>query len=123
MDIDTVSARLNYQLADAQPLLILTDTVWERVKGGTYCELNPPPTARARNPAYVIYTSGSTGQPKGVQIEHGGMLNDLCDEIGALGLNAQDAVAQTAAIGLTSRYGRRWRCCWSVDEWRSWMSE
>ncbi len=28
-----------------------------------------------RSLAYVIYTSGSTGQPKGVQVEHGGLVN------------------------------------------------
>ncbi len=27
--------------------------------------------------AYVIYTSGSTGNPKGVMVEHAGMLNHL----------------------------------------------
>ena len=30
---------------------------------------------RPRSLAYVIYTSGSTGQPKGVQLEHGGLVN------------------------------------------------
>ncbi|GGY14801.1 non-ribosomal peptide synthetase [Paludibacterium paludis] len=29
------------------------------------------------DPVYVIYTSGSTGQPKGVLIEHGGLVNYL----------------------------------------------
>ncbi|MFD1907794.1 AMP-binding protein [Paenibacillus rhizoplanae] len=27
------------------------------------------------NLAYVIYTSGTTGQPKGVMVEHSGMVN------------------------------------------------
>jgi acyl-CoA synthetase (AMP-forming)/AMP-acid ligase II len=37
----------------------------------------PPVCATARDLAYVIYTSGSTGVPKGVMIEHRGMINHL----------------------------------------------
>ncbi|HEX4962826.1 MAG TPA: amino acid adenylation domain-containing protein, partial [Thermoanaerobaculia bacterium] len=47
--------------------------------------------------AYVIYTSGSTGVPKGVMVEHRGMLNHLGAKIDALGLTAADVVAQTAS--------------------------
>ncbi|QMS88309.1 amino acid adenylation domain-containing protein [Nostoc edaphicum CCNP1411] len=36
---------------------------------------NPNPQSTPDNLAYVIYTSGSTGQPKGVMIEHGGLVN------------------------------------------------
>jgi amino acid adenylation domain-containing protein len=38
-------------------------------------EEDPPCKASGRNPAYVIFTSGSTGQPKGVIVEHAGLVN------------------------------------------------
>jgi amino acid adenylation domain-containing protein len=42
----------------------------ERIDGA-----NPPRRAGPWNLAYVIYTSGTTGQPKGVMIEHQGVVN------------------------------------------------
>jgi amino acid adenylation domain-containing protein len=47
--------------------------------------------------AYVIYTSGSTGVPKGVMVEHRGMLNHLGAKVDDLVLTAADVVAQTAS--------------------------
>ena len=49
------------------------------------------------NLAYVIYTSGSTGQPKGVMVEHAGMLNHLYAKVNDLSLNESTAVAFTAS--------------------------
>ncbi|MGH2506704.1 MAG: non-ribosomal peptide synthetase, partial [Ktedonobacteraceae bacterium] len=68
-------------------------------------DLVAQPVSRAYQPvnytsehlAYVIYTSGSTGMPKGVMIEHKGMLNHLFAKVEALELEAQDIVAQTAS--------------------------
>ncbi|HEX2093844.1 MAG TPA: amino acid adenylation domain-containing protein, partial [Longimicrobiaceae bacterium] len=40
-------------------------------------ETAPESGAGARHLAYVIYTSGSTGAPKGVLVEHGGVVNYL----------------------------------------------
>ncbi|HSE37929.1 MAG TPA: amino acid adenylation domain-containing protein, partial [Blastocatellia bacterium] len=47
--------------------------------------------------AYVVYTSGSTGMPKGVMIEHRGMLNHLCAKVIDLKLTEADVVAQNAS--------------------------
>jgi amino acid adenylation domain-containing protein len=40
---------------------------------------NPEQTAVSRNLAYVMYTSGSTGQPKGVMVEHRGIVRLVRD--------------------------------------------
>ncbi|HET9281971.1 MAG TPA: amino acid adenylation domain-containing protein, partial [Candidatus Angelobacter sp.] len=47
--------------------------------------------------AYVIYTSGSTGVPKGVMVEHAGMLNHLWAKIQDFRLGPADVIAQTAS--------------------------
>jgi len=42
--------------------------------------------------AYIIYTSGSTGQPKGVEVEHGGVVNLLTSMAREPGCTEQDRV-------------------------------
>lgn len=47
--------------------------------------------------AYVIYTSGTTGTPKGVMLEHGGLLNMIQCQITRFGIRASDNVLQFAS--------------------------
>lgn len=58
---------------------------------------NLPNCCTPRNLSYVMYTSGSTGAPKGVMVEHAGMLNHLHTKITDLGLTSDDVIAQNAA--------------------------
>ncbi|MFJ9890726.1 amino acid adenylation domain-containing protein [Streptomyces sp. NPDC091287] len=80
--------RLEYVLADAKPVLVLTRSDiaphlpptaapvrlldQDRTEAGTQdtAAAGNGPRPHAQSPAYVIYTSGSTGRPKGVVVEH-----------------------------------------------------
>ena len=92
LDPQYPAERLAFMLADAAPVLLLTDTatepVFASVPGPRRLRVDQPPTvseaaseastafeAAPAGPgpddvAYVIYTSGSTGRPKGVLVEH-----------------------------------------------------
>ncbi|MGB3182818.1 MAG: amino acid adenylation domain-containing protein [Cyclobacteriaceae bacterium] len=93
--IDTTNPidRINYILDDAQPGCLITDD--ERatqldLKNGRIITVENWPdisrypeenivsaTAGSEDVAYIIYTSGTTGNPKGVVIEHRGVVNRL----------------------------------------------
>ncbi|CDH33427.1 Non-ribosomal peptide synthetase (fragment) [Xenorhabdus bovienii str. Intermedium] len=85
--------RLTYILADTAPVLVLVDSAGRQVLGEAlqpHTVLDPNetqarvlteadanfqvPSLTPRNLAYIIYTSGSTGYPKGVMIEHRGLI-------------------------------------------------
>jgi non-ribosomal peptide synthetase component F len=48
--------------------------------------------------AFVLYTSGSTGSPKGVLLEHRGLVNLARAAIGAFELSPADRVLQFASL-------------------------
>jgi amino acid adenylation domain-containing protein len=75
--------------------VIRLDRAAGEVAAQTHADLNIPfdPSSLA----YVIYTSGSTGAPKGVMVEHVGMLNHLYAKINDLQLGATSVVAQNAS--------------------------
>ncbi|SMC29919.1 amino acid adenylation domain-containing protein, partial [Andreprevotia lacus DSM 23236] len=104
--------RLAHMLADASPRLVLAEQVhagvlseyagpvWVLDQTEQQAKLTELPTARLNLPvwpeqlAYVIYTSGSTGVPKGVGIDHAGILNRLQWMQAAYRLTNADRVMQ-----------------------------
>lgn len=55
---------------------------------------NPDAAIALNQLAYVIYTSGTTGKPKGVMIEHAGLINLALAQGEAFGLGQGDAAAK-----------------------------
>ena len=48
--------------------------------------------------AYIIFTSGSTGQPKGVMVEHAGVVNFIQNLIRHYGITSEDRCLQSASF-------------------------
>ncbi|MFD9410729.1 amino acid adenylation domain-containing protein [Streptomyces sp. NPDC059989] len=126
IDPEYPADRVAYMLADAAPVLLLTDreTSAALPADGTLPEvprlvLDDPATLRAldattaaeleevrrlapphpEHPAYVIYTSGSTGRPKGVVVGHGNLLNLLNAMRDHLRLTEDDRLLAVTTIG------------------------
>ncbi|MCM2387664.1 non-ribosomal peptide synthetase, partial [Streptomyces albipurpureus] len=99
IDPEYPADRIAFMLADAQPVLLITDTdtasALPNTEGVCRVLLDDEATIEAigqlsaadvtdtdrsgallpQHPAYVIYTSGSTGRPKGVTITHQALVN------------------------------------------------
>ncbi|WP_350306988.1 amino acid adenylation domain-containing protein [Photorhabdus viridis] len=107
--------RLAHILNDAAPSIILADETGrvalgeEALAGLTLLNPNTLPDQPDNNPqvpvltsrhlAYVIYTSGSTGAPKGVMVEHRGLVNLIRDKIVQFGIHCSNRVLQFASFG------------------------
>jgi amino acid adenylation domain-containing protein len=134
LDASYPPERLAYMLTDAAPGVVLTqdalrgrlpatgveivtlDGQWTHIAAVASDNAGPRPSPQSAEAlAYVIYTSGSTGMPKGVMVEHKGVLNlwqgleDLYGASGAcrrVGLNASlsfDASVQQLVQLLSGR--------------------
>ena len=118
------SERLSFMLADAAPMVLLTqeklrsslpqtgarvvtlDGHWAQI--GERARTNPVAVGlNAKRLAYVIYTSGSTGRPKGVMLEHAGLRNLLMAQREELDIGPGSNLLQFASLSFDA-------CTW---EW------
>ncbi|KAE8375538.1 hypothetical protein BDV26DRAFT_294926 [Aspergillus bertholletiae] len=86
--------RIQYILEDTRAIAVIVDSYYvSRIKrvaaedtilypsnltatpDSRFSVSNPSPLSRSTDLAYIIYTSGTTGRPKGVALEHHGVIN------------------------------------------------
>jgi amino acid adenylation domain-containing protein/non-ribosomal peptide synthase protein (TIGR01720 family) len=89
LDADQPAERIGFVLADARPMLALTESALptgidqlrladlelQNAYSGPISDTERGATIQPESAAYVIYTSGSTGRPKGVLVPHAGLAN------------------------------------------------
>ncbi len=86
---------------------LLLDRDWKNI--ADYSQENPQSLSGPHNLAYLIYTSGSTGQPKGVMIEHGGIVNTLLSQIPLFQISNTSRTLQFASFSFDSAVGETFR--------------
>ena len=106
LDPSSPAQRLSFQIDDAQLTTVIADDNYPALttvntlminSQATQQQLSQMPTSPVTAPitttaspdslAYIIYTSGTTGKPKGVMIEHAGIVNLVCHQTEAFGLS------------------------------------
>jgi amino acid adenylation domain-containing protein len=132
VDPQLPAARIAFMLADAGPVLVLTDvatsaragadgpaqvviddrSVAAAVTGAASRDVTDTDRLaplRSSNAAYVIYTSGSTGTPKGVTVTQEGLVNLAIAHIAAHALGPGSRLLQVASLSFDTSSGEIWR--------------
>ncbi len=128
LDPDYPAERINFVLQDINPTAVVINTPYlEKIDKqlhslaieldsqlseqtlANYSELNSDlsENQKATDLAYIIYTSGSTGAPKGVMVEHGGVINMSLSQQRLFEVDAKSKVLHFASLGFDA----------SVSEW------
>ncbi|WP_405763577.1 amino acid adenylation domain-containing protein [Streptomyces sp. NBC_00045] len=132
VDPEYPADRIAYMLADAEPVLVLTDTATVGLlphDSAARCLLLDDPSVQEAvaelgavdlvdvdrlasvvpaHPAYVVYTSGSTGRPKGVVVSHAGVASLSGTQVEGLGVGLGARVLQFASVSFDTSVWEIW---------------
>lgn len=99
-------ASLHEHLPMLQAQVLCLDTAWPLIARAN--RANPTSGVQPHHLAYVIYTSGSTGQPKGVLVQHQGLVNLINWHVGTFAVSAQDHATQFATMSFDAAGWELW---------------
>jgi len=114
------SGRIQHILTDVNPKVVLTYQAkieteipmidLEKIEIWEGANENPVHITKAEDLIYCIYTSGTTGKPKGVMVEHNGVVNLRKSYIHDMGLTEDDVLLQFASICFSQSAGEILSC-------------
>jgi amino acid adenylation domain-containing protein/non-ribosomal peptide synthase protein (TIGR01720 family) len=139
LDLTYPKERLAFMLSDANAAVVLAQASFKEavpmVAAALVCldadwpsiaqhgEQNATTSVDSQNLAYVIYTSGSTGEPKGVQVQHGSIINLSRWHQSAYGVGPKDRAPQVARLIFDASVWEVWpyltagASLYLADEW------
>ncbi|MEV6827027.1 non-ribosomal peptide synthase/polyketide synthase [Amycolatopsis sp. NPDC051102] len=107
LDPELPARRREALLADARPVLVLTEPVAAEEPDANLTDADRLAPLTPGDTAYAIYTSGSTGTPKGVLVDHRALANFAVDHAGQFAAAAGKdrlRVALTAAFSFDASW-------------------
>lgn len=102
LSVSRLIGRLPAGIADA----VLLDSDWPGISA--LPAISPLGGATPEDLAYVIYTSGSTGAPKGVMVEHRGLVNLATWHCREYGVGPEDRASLLASVGFDASVWELW---------------
>ncbi len=115
------AARIEFMLADAAPIAVVTTKdVRSQLDGHELLvvDVDDPriptypctglPAPAPDNIAYIIYTSGTTGNPKGVALTHSGIPDLVRTHVERLAITPDSRILQFAPISFDTSVGNLW---------------
>jgi enterobactin synthetase component F len=109
IDPDYPARRIEMIIADSAPVVVL-DRLPDALSDVDLAEVRP------HHAACLIYTSGSTGAPKGVVIEHRGLVNLFCHHRDTLIRPNASGLVRRAALSASLSFDTSWEgLLWLLD--------
>ena len=123
LDLNFPDEHVRRVLDEATPVAVITDANGHRrlaqlgnhsptyISGVMTCPLADRSRGQSQDDsqlAYVVFTSGTTGRPKGVLIEHRGVVNLVASNVSYFGLTPTDRVAQCSSSSYDSSAEETW---------------